>query len=273
MVLDLAAKMEPAVARRFLAAAAKVADGVDMEALAASIEAGHVPDVMAVTGIETLADELAGMDKDLHKAAAGAGTVASAHLEAAGIDYPWERVNADAVAWAKEYSGKQITAITDQSRDAVRSIVEQVFTEPLTPDQAARAVRQVIGLSDVQAGALAKQRAKLTAGGASPSEIESAATGYTKEAIASRAETISRSEIMAASNKGQRMLWDGAKDAGLIDNKSAHREWIGGQENSCDECDEMDGNTADLDGDYDGPYSDGPPGHPSCECTEGLSFD
>lgn len=86
-----------------------------------------------------------------------------------------------------------------------------------------------------------------------------------------RAELIAQSEIMRASNEGQRQSWDQAVEAGLLP-PDVRRTWIAtGDEIVCDICAELDGTVADLDGLYPDPGGDGPPQHPRCRCTEGIA--
>jgi hypothetical protein len=84
----------------------------------------------------------------------------------------------------------------------------------------------------------------------------------------SRAEMIARTEIMTAANEGQRQAWGQAVDEGLL-SPDSQRVWIA-TDGCCDECDALDGQTADLDGEYEDGV-DGPPLHPNCRCTEGIT--
>lgn len=84
-----------------------------------------------------------------------------------------------------------------------------------------------------------------------------------------RASVIARTESMRAANEGQRQMWDQAVDDGLLTGDE-RREWIVA-EDACPLCDELDGELADLDGEYPGDGGDGPPLHPNCRCTEGIS--
>jgi hypothetical protein len=84
-----------------------------------------------------------------------------------------------------------------------------------------------------------------------------------------RAELIARTETMTALNEGQRGAWDDAVEAGLLPD-DAKRVWIAAP-GCCDDCEELDGETADLDGEYPNDGGDGPPLHPNCRCTEGIA--
>lgn len=85
-----------------------------------------------------------------------------------------------------------------------------------------------------------------------------------------RAELIARTEVMTAVHEGQRAAWRQATEEGLLSGNE-RRTWIAtGDENTCPICDGLDGQVADFDGEYPGGYG-GPPAHPRCRCTEGLT--
>lgn len=84
-----------------------------------------------------------------------------------------------------------------------------------------------------------------------------------------RAEVIARTESMMAANQGQREAWAQAADEGLLP-VDAQREWIATSE-ACPECDALDGEVVGLDEQYPNDGGDGPPAHPNCRCTEGIS--
>ena len=72
-----------------------------------------------------------------------------------------------------------------------------------------------------------------------------------------RSERIARTETAFADVSGNLIGW---KASGVVESK----QWIVGA-GCCDECEELDGETVDLDGTFsDG--SDGPPAHPMCRC-------
>jgi hypothetical protein len=84
-----------------------------------------------------------------------------------------------------------------------------------------------------------------------------------------RARLIARTEVLTATNEGQRAAWDAAVDAGLLTGNE-RRAWIA-TPGACDECEALDGTTTDLDGVYPDDGGDGPPLHPNCRCTEGIT--
>jgi SPP1 gp7 family putative phage head morphogenesis protein len=85
---------------------------------------------------------------------------------------------------------------------------------------------------------------------------------------ASRAQTIARTEAMSAANRGQRDAWEAAQDEGLLP-PGMRRVWIATSD-ACPSCEATDGETAPLHGTYPN-GSEGPPLHPNCRCTEGIT--
>jgi SPP1 gp7 family putative phage head morphogenesis protein len=86
-----------------------------------------------------------------------------------------------------------------------------------------------------------------------------------------RAELIARTEVMTAANEGQREGWRQAVDEGVLP-ETTTVAWIAtGDEGVCPLCEALDGQTRDIDGEYPDDGGDGPPLHPRCRCTEGIS--
>jgi SPP1 gp7 family putative phage head morphogenesis protein len=136
-----------------------------------------------------------------------------------------------AIAWAQQHAAELVTQISETTRDSIRTAVERGLKGEGI-EAMWRDIRDAVGDED-------------------------------------RAELIARTETMRAASEGQRLAWAQAREDGLI-GEDRKRAWITtGDDNVCDECDAMDGETVGLDEEYsDG--SDGPPKHPQCRCTEGI---
>lgn len=76
---------------------------------------------------------------------------------------------------------------------------------------------------------------------------------------AERAETIARTETAYADVQGN---LDGYRESGVVEGK----QWIIGQDEYCDDCQELDGVIVGLDENFPGDGGDGPPLHPNCRC-------
>jgi len=75
--------------------------------------------------------------------------------------------------------------------------------------------------------------------------------------------TISRTEIIRASNQGTIEGWRQADDLGLISD-TARKQWIAFD--PCDICQDLDGTEVPWQDDFDGGI-DAPPAHPNCKCA------
>lgn len=73
-----------------------------------------------------------------------------------------------------------------------------------------------------------------------------------------RAETVARTETAYADVNGNLDAW---RASGLVDQK----QWLTAPD-CCDECQDLDGETVDLDDDFPNDGGDGPPLHPNCRC-------
>ena len=125
-------------------------------------------------------------------------------------------------------------------------------------------------LSDVTEQAVRDAIAKAYEGGNLDKAFDDILDAVGDEA---RAEMITRTETMFAANEGQRASWEQAVDAGLLP-PNAKREWIATNDSMpplCEDCAELDGQVAELGEQYPDPGADGPPLHPNCRCTEGIT--
>jgi SPP1 gp7 family putative phage head morphogenesis protein len=86
----------------------------------------------------------------------------------------------------------------------------------------------------------------------------------------SRAEMISRTEVMDAANQGQLESWSQAIDAGFLTGDEK-KEWIAtAGDNTCEDCQDLDGEQVGID-DVFSSGDDAPPAHPSCRCSLGIA--
>lgn len=137
------------------------------------------------------------------------------------------------IAWAKKHAAELVTEIVETTRQRLADAVVR-HTEGTIDDEAfSDALESAVGDED-------------------------------------RAQTIARTESMMAVHQGQREAWDQAVDDGLLP-EDAKRTWIVTDDDKlCPICEPLDGETADLDGEYVDSI-EAPPAHPNCRCTEGIA--
>lgn len=193
--------------------------------------------------------------------------------------------------WASKRAGELIDDITKAGHRTVRQAVSAVFDDQLTPTQAAREIKSVIGLTEAQATAVQNLRITLEdadgttistfggrltirvpEGGLSDDAIESWTDKYADRLLGFRAESIAETEIVAAREEGQRQFWEQAQDDGLL-STDARRVWDAGDE-FCPVCGDLDGQEVGIRESFEGPDGEelsGPPAHTRCDCTQGIS--
>jgi len=190
----------------------------------------------------------------------------------------FEMTDPRAIAWAQRRAGQLIVEITDQQRGLVRNMITEALRDGITVDATAARIKQVVGLHDRYAQAVMNSRQRtyesLIKAGLSPavaaSRADALADSYRQRLLQSRATTIARTEILAASNQGRYLAWQEGVNEGLIDPDSV-KEWRTAPGMSrygppCVHCLPYNGIRAK----WDQPFSNGammPPLHPNCRCT------
>lgn len=151
--------------------------------------------------------------------------------------FAFDRTNPQAREWVDEHVGELIDDMSRATRERVKDLVERTVDGEFDTHDLADRITELIGDE-------------------------------------SRAETIARTETMAASNGGQREAWAQAVDDGLL-NGDEEEEWITTPDDvTCPICRPMDGERKPLGGKFnvDGEQMDGPPAHPRCRCTTALAI-
>jgi len=139
--------------------------------------------------------------------------------------------------WAKKRAAELVTEVTTATRRAIRAVMTKLLGLPagqLTQKEAHAQIAAIVG-------------------------------------DAKRAQVIARTETMIASNEGQKQAWQQAVDLGLLPPEPLRRWIVTDDDHLCPQCEPMGDTVAPLHGQYPGGHN-GPPLHPNCRCTEGLTF-
>ena len=159
--------------------------------------------------------------------------------------------------YARTTGSKMITEITRETREAVRKIVEDAIEAGLSPQQVERELRQVVGLTQAQAGKVSNQLTELLEAGMEEAKAFAAAERLASRALAYRAEMIARTEVNNALRTG---IIETMSEAGV-----ERVEWVADPE-ACEVCAGYNGNTYTID-----EYEEIMNPHPNCECTVVMS--
>jgi len=181
-------------------------------------------------------------------------------------EFGFDGKNARARRVAERLAGGLIADASAAVKAAVRAIVVRSIRDGIPPLEAARLIREVIGLDERRAQAVANYRASLFERGLDAQAIRSEIEDYAEELIGQRAETIARTEIMGALNEGALETWRQAREDGFITG-AARKEWLATEDElTCPICEPLDGVQVGLEETF--PSGDlVPPAHPNCRCA------
>ncbi len=205
----------------------------------------------------------------------------SADEAAAGVaaKYPgfvYDPTISASMDFIRQHSAELVTNLTQEQKDAVNALIAHVsgYTA-VTPDEAARMIRPVIGLTKLQILANARYRETVKEAymkahpngkpGTADKKAADAAARYAARQHRYRAQNIARTELAFAYNAGAYGATKDAQAQGYIG--GCVKVWLTAyDERVCPRCSKMDGEKRNM----DEPFSNGkmfPPGHPSCRCA------
>jgi hypothetical protein len=224
-----------------------------------------------------------------------------------GAQLAFDLRNPRAIAFLRTYRFELIREISRESVEAIRNILLRAFQEGGHPWEQARLIRNVVGLTQRQANAIANYYRTLTGMGSQlrpaleralrdrrfdrsimraieeggfldPDQIDRMTQRYYDRMLTYRAETVARTETIRANSEGRHETWRQAVEQGLIDPQTTKRVWIPALgERTCPVCaavPDMNPDGVGLDEPFDteeGPIMN-PPLHPRCRCVVALRF-
>ena len=272
----IVAAASPRIRRAFLDAVARASAGVDRAALRRALDRGDVAGALATIPWEELgARGLRNrMPRELLGIVESGGDLAAKRLSRSlSVDISFDVTNPRATEWARRNAGALIEEFGRTSLDAVRRLIVDGFERGVTAKRTASLILESgIGLTERHVLALERYRASLENDpdvNLSQSQVDARVVSRADRMLRTRADTIARTETIAASTQGQLRLWDQAEDEGLIDS-TAEVEWVAARDDRTDEdCLGLDGVRRPLHGTFPGGVS-GPPLHPDCRCALSL---
>ena len=205
-----------------------------------------------------------------------AANAAAAEVAAKYPKFIYEPPVSAAMDFIKTHGAELVTNITQEQRKALNAVIAHIsgYTA-VTPDEAARMIRPVIGLTVPQAVANVRHRQAVEQAylKAHPNcrpetakkKADEAAARYAGKQHRYRAQNIARTELAFAYNAGSYGATKDAQAQGYIGD--CVKIWLTAyDERVCHICERMDGEKRNI----DEKFSNGkiiPPGHPSCRCA------
>jgi len=168
-----------------------------------------------------------------------------------------------AVKAAEKMAAKMVVEISKETEKNIRNLIATAIRTGISPADAARAIRPLIGLTSAQGQSVLKYREQLIESGLNREAVDKKVDRYADEKLRERADNIARTEILDALNTGQEKAWEQAQEAGLL-SAEATKEVILASD-PCEICQGIaDEGPVPLDNDFS---EEGPPFHPRCRCT------
>lgn len=159
----LADKVVPGLAKAILAAFDAQRDAVSLKALVEALRTGSVANVLAVLeGAIGAAPAMAGAEAALVSAVGSAGVATAASIaRITRVEFTFGVLNPRLITWLQQYSLGLIREINEASKAGVREALIEGMRAGQNPVAVARQVKQVVGLTERQAKAVANFRKEL----------------------------------------------------------------------------------------------------------------
>ena len=309
-ILQAAAGMEKKLSAAFLRAVEAFKGTVNMTKLTEALAAHDSNAAMAILGLDKgFSDALMGKGlsagvqsfRDALQATYAAGAKAAINQlpSRVSIELSFNLMSPEAISHLAAYDFGLIQQISSQTVETIREVITNAFTVGGSPAQQARQIREVIGLTANQEAAVANFREALETGNLraamdralrdgrydrtllrnarngtalDQAQVDKMVSRYNERFLNYRATTVARTESIRASNKGQQEAWSQAQTQGLLP-KTVQRVWIvSGDDDTCSECEDLDGETAGIGEEFAPGIMEPPDPHPSCRCTTALDL-
>jgi len=293
------------VALRWTAALVKYQGTINLVQLESAIASGNLQAMEAVVNAHAMQQVLEKAMRDPIMQATRAGGLASqAALKAYGIEADFNAVHPNVILYARNRAAALVTSVPEDVRDTIRLVTALGAAGRATVVEQAKMIREVVGLprnwalaplrfsDELHAAALrgsigtlgrrlsgadmVKVRGAIEGGTADSAFIQEISATYTQRLINLRAETIARTESLAAANYGVHESWIQAVDDGSLP-QEVKRVWIVTPDDRlcpiCIEIPDMNPDGVGVEEQFDtpeGPVDDPPAPHPNCRCSVGL---
>ena len=173
-------------------------------------------------------------------------------------------------AWLKKYGLSRVKDLSSETIEGIKVALDQALERGENPLVAARRIRAMIGPNSRQMGAIERYYSRLGDQGVAQRKARELTQKLADRYVKQRAETIARTELIAAENHGRLEAWDRAVDAKLIGEES-EKEWVTAfDERTCPLCALEDGVRVKLDEPFPDVGVMAPPAHVNCRCSMNL---
>lgn len=302
---DIADAAAADIRAAFLKAIDAIRGSVKEEELRAALETKNVDKVLAVLNLDQQMQDALRVDliPKLEDTMIQAGRTApiASMPKGAELRLRFDLTNPNTARFLQQYEFTLVREVTDDTRSALRDVVRDAMQFGGHPYEQARTIKEMIGLTDKQAQAVANFRGYLMSGdrtalqrehrdrrfdrildralGENPSkelsedQIDKMVTRYRDNMLQARAETIARTETINSAQAGQQLAWGQAADKGLLSRTNLRQGWLVTPDDRlcliCALIPEMNPHGVPLGGYFQTPVGpvQRPTVHPQCRCS------
>lgn len=254
-LLALAEKLEPRIRQRFIDAVNRIKSDAKIKALADAIQSGDRRAIAEASGIQDVSLIADDMQEALQDAFKQAGTATGAGMrtsDGAAIRFSFDGYNKRAAEFMQRNRLAMVKDVVKTSLEAISAALQAGIIENKTPIQAARQIRDMIGLDGRRARALLNFRAMLERGefgvaaardvggnaertlraasggrvNLTQDRIESLVSNYRDRLLRSRAGTIASTETFKVMNQASREAFDQLAEQRGLSRASLRRFWV-----------------------------------------------
>lgn len=276
-LLSIADQLLPTVREAFIQAVMRLRNSFDAARLRVALESGNVDTVLAELNLDAAIPATLGpaLTAPLEDGFAEAGRAAPSHVPPAltggQMQMRFDLTRPESTTFLRQYDMGLIKQVSDDTRSAIRTIVQNAMQYGGHPTQQAKQIKSMIGLLPRQAQAVSNYRGALEEEGRSADQVDRMADKYSDRLLRLRAETIARTETLRSSNQGQLASWKQAQSQGLL--RSTFRaQWLVTPDDRlcvyCAAVPAMNIGGVALGGMFNTPLGPVmcPPLHPNCRC-------
>lgn len=259
-MFNVAARLEGNVNQYILKAFKDLQGRVSIDKIARLLATAPMDEVISAANANGIGVITTGLTDELSAGiASGAKLAANEIKKVAVIDM----LSPGVQDWMKNRSLSMLQDIDNTSIECLKYIIDQGMLEGKTQINIAKDIKRTIGLNARQGEAVSRRWGVLQGQGLKQSQIEKLVNKYADELLKNRAQTIARTETMAAINHGRLELWEQLQEEGALPLEAEKEYLTAVDERVCPMCGPLDGERQPLSGQFTGGY-DAPPLHPNC---------
>lgn len=245
-LIALTNKLEPQLKRAFITAIADIRKNVSLAELTAAVESGNPRAIEAIL-MRNFAGSLTTTTLILQQALTQGGAIAAKKVVSATKNaMVFDGRNPQVQSFIQRYQFDLVRDLDTMTREGIRSVIANADLYGVAPRTQARTLRNVVGLTRLQAESVNRLARAAQENGMSAAKIAKLVDKQTAAKIKARAINIARTETTRALNSGQQEAWRQAVDQDLIP-ATTKREWIiTPDDRLCIICSSLDGKLVGL---------------------------